>query len=126
MMLSAGRPSSVAMICAYVVSWPWPCDLVPRRQIPVPVGWMRISAESNMAMPRMSQARDGPAPTISVKNATPMPMSSLVAQLPVADGVHRLLQGDVVVAGIVLPPERRRVGELLAADQVLHAQFGRI
>ena len=47
--------------------------------MPVPVGWMRISAESNIAMPRMSQSRDGPAPTISVKNATPMPISSRVS-----------------------------------------------
>ena len=47
--------------------------------MPLPVGWMRISAESNMAMPRMSQARDGPAPTISVKKATPMPISSRVS-----------------------------------------------
>ena len=31
-------------------------DLVPRRAMPVPVGWMRISAESNIAMPRMSQS----------------------------------------------------------------------
>ena len=32
-----------------------------------------------MAMPRMSQLRDGPAPTISVKKATPMPISSRVS-----------------------------------------------
>ena len=32
-----------------------------------------------MAMPRISQAREGPAPTISVKNATPMPISSRVS-----------------------------------------------
>ncbi len=44
-----------------------------------PVGWMRISAESNMAMPRMSQFFDGPAPTISVKKATPIPISSRVS-----------------------------------------------
>ncbi len=50
----------------------------------------------------------------------------LLAQLLVVDGLHRLGQRGVVVAGIVLPAERRRVRELLAADQVLHAEVGRI
>ena len=50
----------------------------------------------------------------------------LFAQLLVADRLHRLVHGGVIVAGIVLPAERRRVGELLAADQVLHAEFGRV
>ena len=48
------KPSSSATICAYVVSWPWPCDFVPKRAIALPVGWMRISAESNILIPRMS------------------------------------------------------------------------
>jgi hypothetical protein len=47
--------------------------------MPLPVGWILISAESNIAMPRMSQLREGPAPTISVKKATPMPMISRVS-----------------------------------------------
>ena len=50
----------------------------------------------------------------------------LLAQLAVADGVHRLLHGGVIVAGVVFPAERRLIGELLAADEVLHAQLGRI
>ena len=40
-----------------------------------PVGWMRISQLSNMPSPRMSQFFTGPAPTISVKCVSPMPMS---------------------------------------------------
>ena len=70
-----------------------------------PVGWTRISANVDIAMPRMSQLRDGPAPTISVKNATPMPISVrvlpfwksarffllLLAQRLVADRFHRLV-----------------------------------
>ena len=60
--------------------------------MPLPVGWMRISAESNIAMPRMSQARDGPAPTISVKNATPIPIT--LARLAAPEGLLlRLLLG---------------------------------
>src|SRR5262249_53193380 len=35
-----------------------------------------------------------------------LPRLLLLAQLPVADRVHRLPQGRVVVAGIVLPAER--------------------
>ena len=50
----------------------------------------------------------------------------LGAQRLVVDRVHRLLQGGVIVAGIVFPAERRRVGKLLAPDQVLHAELGRI
>ncbi len=64
------------MIWAYVVSWPCPCDFVPKRAIALPVGWMRSSQESNILMPRMSKCFDGPAPTISVKLEMPMPMSS--------------------------------------------------
>ena len=50
----------------------------------------------------------------------------LFAQLLVVDRLHRLVHGGLIVAGIVLPAERRGVGELLAADQILHAEFGRI
>ena len=50
----------------------------------------------------------------------------LGAQLRVADGVHRLLHGGVIVAGVVLPAERRLVGKLLAPDEVLQAQLGRV
>ena len=50
----------------------------------------------------------------------------LGAELAVADRVHRLLQGGVIVAGIVFPAERRGVGELLALDEVLHPELGRV
>ena len=50
----------------------------------------------------------------------------LLAQLAVVGGVERLLHGGVIVAGIVFPAERRLVGELLALDEVLHAEVDRI
>ena len=50
----------------------------------------------------------------------------LGAQLLVADRVHRLVHGGVIVAGIVFPAERRRVGKLLAPDEVLHPELGRV
>src|SRR5262249_24166777 len=48
------------------------------------------------------------------------------AQLFVADALHRLLHGGLIVAGIVLPAGRRGVGKLLAPDQVLHTELGRV
>ena len=50
----------------------------------------------------------------------------LVTELGVVYRFHRLLERGLIVAGIVLPAERRRVWKLFAADQVLHAKFGRI
>ena len=50
----------------------------------------------------------------------------LLAQVRVADLVHRLLQRRGVVAAVVLPAQRRLVRELLLGDEVLHAQLGRI
>ncbi len=50
----------------------------------------------------------------------------LGAQLFVVDRLHRLVHGGVIVAGIVLPAERRGVRELLAPDQVLDAKLRRI
>src|SRR5262249_24760020 len=44
----------------------------------------------------------------------------LAPQLRIADRVHRLLQGAAVVAAVVLPAQRRLVGELLGLDEVLH------
>ena len=72
-------PISEARIWAKVVAWPWPWLIVPSRAIAEPVGWIRISQESNMPKPRMSQFLTGPAPTISVKKATPMPISVRVS-----------------------------------------------
>src|SRR6187551_3349777 len=126
MMSSAGMPISVAMIWAQVVSWPWPWLLEPTRAMPAPVGCRRISQESNIAMPRMSQFFDGPAPTISVKNETPRPMISrlslrglLFAQAGIVDRLHHLVHGAVIVAGIVFPAQRRVIRELLCLDKVL-------
>ena len=75
-MSSGGMPSSSATIWANVVSWPWPCVCTLRPSIALPVGWTRSSAASAMPRPRMSMCLRGPAPTASVKNTTPMPMSS--------------------------------------------------
>ncbi len=74
------RPSSVAMICAYVVAWPWPWLIVPSRAIALPVGLTRMSQLSKSPMPRMSQTFVGPAPTISVNVEIPMPISSPFAR----------------------------------------------
>ena len=46
------------------------------RAIALPVGWIRISAESNILMPRMSKSWAGPAPTTSVKLDMPIPINS--------------------------------------------------
>ena len=70
------RPSSCATICANVVSWPWPWVWTLIATCAVPVGDMRIDAPSFIASPSMSMCLRGPAPTASVKNETPMPISS--------------------------------------------------
>ena len=64
------------MIWAYVVSWPWPWVCDPILASTLPVGWTRISQPSFIFSPMMSKSCDGPAPTISVKEQMPMPMSS--------------------------------------------------
>ncbi len=50
----------------------------------------------------------------------------LGAQLLVVDRLQRLVERGLVVARVVDPPERRRVGELLAPDQVLPPQLRRV
>ena len=91
-------------------------------------------------MPRMSQFFDGPAPTISVKkgDADAHDLARLaalerlllglllLAQLAIAGGVERLLHRRVIVARIVFPAERGLIGELLALDEVLHAEVDRV
>ena len=47
-------------------------------------------------------------------------------QSGIADGVHRLFHGRVVVAAVVFPAKCGVVGELLGLDEVLEAQFSRI
>ena len=58
--------------------------------------------------------------------AAPALLFLLAAQVPVADEVHRLLEGGRVVPAVVGPPQRRPVRELLRRDEVLHAQLHRI
>ena len=108
--------------------------------MPLPVGWMRISARiehgdaENVAGARRTGADDlgeeGDADAHQLARLAALEGFALcfllLAQLLVADRLHRLAHGGLIVAGIVLPAERRRVGELLAPDQVLHAEFGRI
>ncbi len=50
----------------------------------------------------------------------------LLAQPGVVDHVHGLLERRGVVARVVLPAGRRLVRELVLADEVLHAQLGRV
>ena len=54
------------------------------------------------------------------------PFLLLSPQFRVAGQVHRDLQGPGVVAGVVLPPGRAGVGELLGPQQVPHPQLGRV
>ena len=76
----------------------------------------------------------GPAPTVSVKKESPIPMSSPLArfaacsspQLLVARDVHGQAQGPRVVARVVDPAGLARVGELLGPQEVLHPQLGRV
>ena len=75
-MSAGGIPISSATIWANVVSWPWPWLMHETRRTAFPVGWIRSSLPSAMPSPRMSMSLRGPAPTASVKNATPIPISS--------------------------------------------------
>ena len=73
---SGGIPSSWATIWANVVSWPCPWVWTLIASCALPVGEMRRVAPSFMPSPAMSMCLRGPAPTASVKNERPMPMSS--------------------------------------------------
>ena len=63
-----------------------------------------------------------------------MPISSpwglllglLAAQTGVADDLHRLFERAVVVAAVVLPAQRRHIGELIRLDEVPDAELGRV
>ena len=50
----------------------------------------------------------------------------LLAQVLVADHVHRLAQGRRIVARVVIPAGRRVVRELLRLDEVVEAEVGRV
>ena len=103
--ISAGsNPSSWATICANVVSWPWPWVWTEIASCAEPVGDTRSVAPSFIPRPRMSMCRRGPAPTASVKNDSPIPISSP------ARAALGLLGAQLVVAGeLQHPRERRRV-----------------
>src|SRR6516225_9058267 len=132
-------PISLARIWAKVVACPWPWLIVPSRAITLPVGCTRISQESNMPRPRISQFLIGPAPTISVKKLTPMPINLRVSprakpsrlrrcssQGSVADSAQGLVERRQVIATVVFPAERRLVRELLLADQIPAPDFRRV
>ena len=108
--------------------------------MPLPVGWMRISAEfehgdaENIAGARgtgaddLGEERDPDAHQLARLAALERVALGflLLAQLLVVDRLHRLVHGGVIVAGIVLPAGRRGVRKLLAPDQVLDPEFGRV
>ncbi len=50
----------------------------------------------------------------------------LFAKSLVADLLHSLPHGRVIIARMVLPAESGLVGELVAADEILYPQFGGI
>ena len=71
-----GRIELPATIWANVVSCPWPWVCAESDTTALPLGITRRSAPSFIDSPRMSMCLRGPAPTPSVKNDTPMPISS--------------------------------------------------
>src|SRR5262249_52567013 len=55
------------------------------------------------------------------------PLGGLLRAQPlIADGLQGLVHGGVIVARVVLPAERRTIRKLLALDEVLQAQLGRV
>src|SRR5712671_5484798 len=50
----------------------------------------------------------------------------LHAQAGVIDGLQDLVERGVVIAAVIFPAQRRMIRELLFADQVLSADFGRV
>src|SRR3972149_4823697 len=113
-MSATGKPSSSAMIWAKGVSCPWPWVWTPMRAMTLPVGWTRISHESNILMPRMSKVCEGPAPTISVNEEMPMPISSPRARLSAAE---RAAVGDAAgrLVGVDAVDLDERIGEVVGA-----------
>ena len=73
----------------------------------------------------------GPAPTPSVKNDTPIPISSPRARFSVCSRQEVVIAGDVhghphrlgVVARVIRPTGRRLIRELLGGDEAAHAQI---
>ena len=88
--------------------------------IALPVGCARISQESNMPRPRMSQFLNGPAHQFA-RFAPPDGIAIaplLVAQRCVTDRAQDLVERGQIVAAVVSPAERRLIRELLLADQL--------
>ena len=110
------------------------------RAIAEPVGCTRISQLSNMAKPEHIAVLGGPGADDFGKEAEAdahdlarlaalerLALGRLLgAQRLVVDGVQRLVHGGVIVARIVLPTQRRLIGKLLALDEVLQPQLGRV
>ena len=108
--------------------------------MPVPVGWMRISARvehgdaEDVAGARrtgaddLGEERDADSHQLARLAALErLPLRLLLGAKPgIVDRIDRLLHGGLVVAGIVFPAEHRRVGKLLAPDEVLPAELDRI
>ena len=102
----------------------------------LPVGCTRSSAAVGHAEAEDVHVLARPGADPSVKNEIPMPISSprprrsrrcsARPQLVVAGHLHGQLQRPRVVPGVVLPPGRRGVRELLGPQQVLHPQLGRV
>ena len=122
------------MIWANVVSWPWPWLWTPSRARTLPVGWTRISHESNILMPEdvevvgrsgaddLGEAADADAHQLA---ASPL-LRLLGAETRVVDDVHGLLERGRVVPRVVRPAGRRLVRELLGLDEVLHPELRRV
>ena len=72
---SKGTPSWSATIWLHAVSWPWPCGVEPVTTSTLPVGSIRIEADSQPPAPKDSEpsTREGARPHISVKVEKPMP-----------------------------------------------------
>ncbi len=132
---AAGMPSSSAMICAYVVSCPWPCDFVPKRAIAFPVGWIRISAESNILMPRMSKSRECPGTHHlgEARDADPHQLTAVAfLRLLLPQPARSRSSASPSGARPRSCPESysqavgRLVGELVGPDEILHAEVRRV
>ena len=135
---SAGIPISVARIWANVVAWPWPWLMVPRRAIADPRGMDPDLARIEHPEPEDVAVldRSGPYNLGEERDPDAHQGAGLAARERLASGpllrperlvVDRregLLHRRVVVARVVLPAERRRVGELLAPDEVPGPDLG--
>ena len=70
----------------------------------------------------LGEARDADAHELALGAL----LDLLPPQAGVVDHVHGLLQRAPIVPAVVLPAQRRLVGELLGLDEVLHPELGRV